>query len=963
MANMHPERWLLIEEVFHKAVELTANERRDFIELACGEDVLLRAEIEKLIDGNERAGSFIETPPVLDESTIALPGSDDEPLAGLRLGAYEVIREIGRGGMGTVYLAARADEEFRKRVAIKLVTAGFDHESIIQRFRNERQILAGLDHPNIARLLDGGTTETGAPYFVMEYIEGETIRDYCDGHRLTTLERLKLFRAVCSAVHFAHQNLIVHRDIKPGNILVTPDGTPKLLDFGVAKLLSPIAQAGEITEVTSRVMTPEYASPEQARGETITTASDVYSLGVLLYELLTGHRPYSVSSRSLIEVIEAICEEEPARPSAAVGRTVTSPEAGGSTAFTLSPETISDARGTEPHRLRRELEGDLDNIVLKAMRKEPQRRYASVEQFSEDIQRYFQHLPVIARQDTLSYRTSKFMSRHKAGVAAAALVIVALFAGGLTTVWQAHVARQQRDKAEHRFNQVRKLANAVLFDYHDGIEKLPGSTPMRERMVKDALEYLDNLSAEGSGDDTLQRELASAYEKVGDVQGAPYRANLGNYKGALVSHNKALAIRAKLNSTSTESEQTKLELARSYGAVGELSQVTGNIPAALENYAKAFAVLASLSNGGVEAERQLSVLHVRFGRALKASGELAKALEHFRQGVAITNKLLAASPNDQRLKRDLAFASIFLGDGLQDAGDLKEALTAQRTASALLEPLVTQTNAQSRRDVGVPQQRVAALLEKMGDKRGALEIHLRLLSVDEELAKADPSNALARRDVYIDYYKLAFLQESMHEMKAAIANQQICVALCEAEVASNPASAESHADLGVGYFRLGEMLENSGSVQEALVNYKNAVAIQEAMSNADPSNTVARGDLSEDYLKVSDVFLKLGNRAEALKGYLNALAMRKELVAATPDDAESRMQLARIYEGLGGYYISMAATEKRLSDWREARRWYQQSLETFNGLQQQNRLSSDYAKKPSGIRKAIETCDAVLAKL
>jgi eukaryotic-like serine/threonine-protein kinase len=959
---MHPERWRRIDELFHAAVERSADERRGFLEQACGADVSLRAEIEKLFRAHDRAEHFIESPPWLDETTIVLSDTDEEPLAGHRLGAYEVIREIGRGGMGTVYLAARADTEFRKRVAIKLVTAGFDHRSIVQRFRNERQILAGLDHPNIARLLDGGTTASGAPYFVMEYIEGETIREHCDRRRLTTDERLRLFRAVCSAVHFAHQNLVVHRDLKPGNILVTADGTVKLLDFGVAKLLAPMAQMGELTEATARVMTPEYASPEQARGETITTASDVYSLGVLLYELLTGHRPYRISSRSLMEVIEAICEQEPTRPSTAVGRTVTLPAADGHPAVTLTAETVSKARGSEPQRLRRELQGDLDNIVLKAMRKEPQRRYASAEQFSEDIHRYFQRLPVLARQDTLAYRTSKFMSRHRAGVAAAMLVVVALLAGAVTTLWQAHLARQERDKAEHRFNQVRKLASAVLFDYHDGIEKLPGSTPMREKMVKDALEYLDNLSAEGSGDETLQRELASAYEKVGDVQGAPYRANLGNYTGALVSHNKALAIRAKLNSTSTESAQIRLELAHSYGTVGELSQVTGDIPAALENYSKAFAVLALLSNRSVETERELSTLHVRFGRALKGSGELAKALDNYRQGIAITNRLSAASPGDQRLKRDLAFASIFLGDALKDSGDLEAALATERAASALLEPLVTQTNAQSRRDVTVAQQRIAEVLERMGDKRGALEIDLKVLVTDQELAKGDPSNALTRRDIYIDYYKIAFLQEAIREMKAALANQGQCIALCEAAVAANPGSSESRADLAVGYFRLGEMLEHGGKFQEALRSYKQAVTIEEAMSNADPSNTVARGDLSEDYMKVCDVSFKLGQTTDVLSGYLKALAIREELAAATPDDAEGRTQLARIYESLGTYYLSLAATEKRPGDWREARHWYQQSLETFEGLQQRNKLSSDYGKKPSQIKKRIETCDAVLAK-
>jgi serine/threonine protein kinase len=962
MSNMHPERWRLIDELFHSALELPQGERGDFLERTCGGDVSLRAQIEELIETYDEAESFMETPPILDEASAgALRESDEEALAGLRLGAYEVIREIGRGGMGTVYLAARADEEFRKQVAIKLITAGFDHESIVQRFRNERQILAGLDHPNIARLIDGGTTESGAPYFVMEYIEGLTIKEYCDSHCLTTGDRLKLFRTVCSAVQFAHQNLVVHRDIKPANILVTADGTARLLDFGVAKLLSPVAHTGE-TAATSQVMTPEYASPEQARGEIVTTATDVYSLGVLLYELLTGHRPYDVSSRSLIEVIQAICEQEPTKPSTAVGRTATAPESRRA-AVTLTPQAIAGARGSEPNRLRRELQGDLDNIVLKALRKEPERRYASVEQFSEDIQRYFQSLPVQARQDSLSYRTTRFVSRHRASVAAAALVVFALLAGGVATLWQAHVARQERDRAEHRFNQVRKLANSVLFDYHDGIEKLPGSTPIREKMVKDGLEYLDNLSAESSDDDTLLRELAAAYEKVGNVQGAPYRANLGDYTGALISQNKALAIRAKLNATPTESSQIRLELARSYGEVGELSQVTGDIPAALENYGKAFSIFNSLSNGSVETERELSTLHVRFGRALKASGDLTKALDNFRRGIAITSGLFSASPNDQRLQRDLAFASIFLGDALKDFGDLKEALAAQRTAFALLEPLVTQTNAQSRRDFAVAQQRIGEVLEKMGDKRGSLEIGLKLLIVDEELARADPSNALARRDLYIDYYKIAFMQEAIGDMKAALANQRICLALCKAEVEANPGSSESRADLGVGYFRLAEMLENSGNLQQALANYEKAVEIAEAISKADPSDKVARGDLSEDRMKVSDVLLKLGNRADALKGYLNALTMRQELVASAPDDAEGRTQLARIYESLGTFYSSMPGTEKRTSDWREARRWYQQSLETFQDLQERNKLSSDYGKKPNQIKKRIETCDAILAKL
>lgn len=571
-----------------------------------------------------------------------------------------------------------------------------------------------------------------------------------------------------------------------------------------------------------------------------------------MYELLSGHRPYRVSGRLPEEIVQAILREEPERPST-VGRRQTAegrkkgashdPAQGTADNGLLTGPTNPKSKIRNPKFLR----GDLDNIVLKALRKEPQRRYASVQEFSEDIRRHLEGLPVTASPDTFSYRSGKFIQRNKAGVLAAAVMLTTLLSATVITAWQARVARSERDKAEMRFNQVRKLANSVLFEYHDGIEKLPGSTPVRQRMVKDALDYLDNLSRESGNDPSLQRELAAAYAKVGDVQGAPYRANLGDYAGALASHKKALAIREESSSHSPPRPELKLELARSYGAVGELLQVTGDIPAALENYHKAFAVFDSLSSDGAETKRELSILNVRFGKALAASGELEKALQTYRKGIAITNELSAATPTEPGLKRAQAYAQIFLGDALEESGLLKEALAAQRSAFAFLEPLVTQTDAQSRRDVNVAYGRIADVLAKMGDKRGALEIDLKVLAIDEDLAKADPSNALTRRDVYIDYYKIAFMQETISDMRAALTNQRKCVALCEAEVVANPASSESRSDLGVAYFRLGEMFENIADHQEALRNYQKAVEIKASISIADPANTVARGDLSEDY--------------------------------------------------------------------------------------------------------------------
>ncbi|MFN0107448.1 MAG: serine/threonine protein kinase [Blastocatellia bacterium] len=492
--TMTPERWQRIKQIFDQVIEAETGSQEGPLTAACAGDDGLRAEVEKLLRGHEQASGFIEEPAVAKAAQI-LQISVEDALIGQQIGPYKVLREIGHGGMGQVYLAVRADDEYKKRVALKIIKRGMDTQEIIRRFRNERQILAGLDHPNIGKLLDGGTTEDGLPYFAMEYVAGKPITDYCDDRKLSTIERLKLFRHVCAAIQFAHQNLVVHRDIKPSNILVTEDGTPKLLDFGIAKVLNPelSGQTIDPTATALRLMTPEYASPEQVRGETITTASDVYSLGVVLYELLTGHRPYRVKSRLPHEILRIVCEEEPEKPSTAVSRTEEGTSRDGSKPITLTPESVSRTREGEPNKLRQKLRGDVDNIVLMAMRKEPQRRYTTVNQFSEDLRRYIDGLPVVASKDTVSYRAQKFVKRNRSAVVAAALIFLSLFGGIAVAWWQARIAQQ-------RFNDVRQLANSLLFEVHDEIEKLPGSTSVRQLIVKRALEYLDRLAMQAGSD-------------------------------------------------------------------------------------------------------------------------------------------------------------------------------------------------------------------------------------------------------------------------------------------------------------------------------------------------------------------------------------------------------------------------------------------------------------------------------
>ena len=424
---MTPEEWHRVRPILESALELDSGNRRAFLNEACA-DPSLRREVESLIDAHEQA----ETWDLNSLSVLGLgveEGARFRLLPSRRVGPYEILEELALGGMGAVYRAVRADGEYKQQVALKIVRADFGADSTAKRFRNERQILASLDHHNIAKILDGGTTADGLPYFVMEFIDGLPITDYCDRHKLTIDARLTIFRTVCSAVHHAHQHLVIHRDLKPSNILVLEDGSPKLLDFGIAKVLNPETsnQNWLATQTGLRCMTPAYASPEQARGKSVSRETDVYSLGVVLYELLTGHRPYRLTQNSPAEIERAICEQEPEAPSTVIRRVEndTSPDG---KPITKTPELVSLTRGGEPDKLRRRLRGDLDNIVLKSLQKEPKCRYGSVAEFSQDIDRHLQHQTVKARPRTFAYRVSKFVRRHRTEVSAAFAVVLATFA-------------------------------------------------------------------------------------------------------------------------------------------------------------------------------------------------------------------------------------------------------------------------------------------------------------------------------------------------------------------------------------------------------------------------------------------------------------------------------------------------------------------------------------------------------
>ncbi len=758
---METDRAEQVAELVESALERAPSEWSAFLAESCGGDQTLRAEVESLLRHQERARDFIESPAFQMAAELF---DDGELQAGERLDGYEIVRLLGEGGMGEVYLAR--DTELGREVAVKLVKRGLGTADVLRRFRHEEQILASLNHPHVARLFGGGKTKEGLPYFAMEYVEGQPLDKFCDARQLSTAARLRLFRKVCAAVSYAHQHLVVHRDIKPSNILVTPAGEPKLLDFGIAKLLDPerAQEAASHTVTMLGVMTPEYASPEQVRGEPVTTASDIYSLGVLLYELLTGHRPYHLQSRRPDEIARVICEQEPERPSTAISRREEVPASKGAPAKLITPESVGRTRQEQPAQLRRRLAGDLDNIVLLALRKEPARRYPTVEQFSEDIRRYLEGLPVVARKSTLAYRAAKFVGRHKVGVASAALVVLAIIAGVTATIWQASVARVERARAERRFNDVRKLANSNLFELHDAIANLPGSTPARELLVKRALEYLDSLAQESQGDASLQRELVAAYLKVGNVQGNPNNANLGDTAGALASYRKALAIAERLTAADPADAQSRRFVGVISEKMSDAQAATGDAAGAVESQRKSlsiFKAIADAAPANAEAQRSLAISYVKLGDVLgnanfNNSGDEAGAMQSYRASAEILETLYAADPANAKTRRLLGLIYERLGTMLEAAGKVDEALETYRRSKAIREPLAADfpTDTDAVRDAAIAHEKIGDVMTAKGELREALESRRKSLEIFQSLVDADPQNVQARQSLAISHLHL-----------------------------------------------------------------------------------------------------------------------------------------------------------------------------------------------------------------
>lgn len=665
-----------VEKLFDQALDQPPPTRLEWLREQCEHDDRLLEEILSLLRAHEHSGEFLARPAL--EQSPDLAGAFD-PAIGTTVGSYKILERIGSGGMGSVYLAERIDETFDRRVAIKLIRRGLNSTDIIERFDRERRVLANLNHPNIAALIDAGSLPDGSPYFVMEYVEGTRFDQYCDEHRLTIPERIDLFRTVCDAVAHAHRNLVVHRDLKPANILVTPDGTVKLLDFGVAKVLGTESEpnAIESTITVERRLTPAYASPEQIRGEPVTTSSDVYSLGVILYELLTGSRPYRIESDSWKELEEAICNAQPTRPSIAVSTTAT-------TTQTLSTAELSHRRGVEPARLRHLLKGDVEWVVLMALRKEPARRYATVQQLSDDLRRIGESMPVLARPDTLSYRASRFVRRNRAAVAWAAIVTICLI-GASTISIRLAISESSARSAEA---QQRELAEA---ERDRAIAAELQAQQRAEDLEKVAAFQADQLSAidiEQMGQRILSQILASfrlsselsgiGPERTDELEAELHRA-LGGINFANVARDavdEAVFAPAQLAIRERFSDQPLIH-ARLLESVAQSMESVGMIQPAIASMQQVVDLRREHAGPQhpetLDALLQLGNLRIRIGDTDKAERDLHEALAGFES---------AHGPDSQRsisTRTALGAAAQASGEIARAESYYEEALNLART--------------------------------------------------------------------------------------------------------------------------------------------------------------------------------------------------------------------------------------------------------------------------------------------
>jgi eukaryotic-like serine/threonine-protein kinase len=844
--------WATVKELLEECLDREPSERLQYLERTC-DDPRVREEVASLLSAHEGATDFLEAEGPGQGQFLSAFHSG--ALAGHRLGAYRLVEEVGRGGMGTVYRAVRDDDEFQMVVAVKIVSRGMDTDLVLRRFRTERQILASLDHPNIARILDGGSTPSGLPYFVMEYVDGLPLTDYCDRERLTVTERLRLFRKVCDAVGYAHKNHVIHRDLKPGNILVTKDGTPKLLDFGIAKI---VKGSDEDHTITGAAMaTPAYASPEQIRGGVIGVPSDIYSLGVILYELLTGHRPYRLPMRDSDEVARVICEREPTRASTVVAIREKVEPSDGST-VTVDPVEISESRRTTLEALRRHLKGDLDTVVSVALRKEPHRRYPSVDHLSEDLGLYLEGHPIQARKDTAGYRVAKFAARHPVGLGLGVAAFTLLCVLAAYASWEAR--RLARRMAEDH-----QLASTFLVEVHDAIAHLPGATPAREKLLRKSLDYLNGLSRDAGDDPELHRAVATAYEKFAELQAGTVGPGLGRTYEALESTGRARQIREAMAQRSSD-PNVQLELANNYLLTAFLIGRAANPEERLQYDRKALAIAEKLyarDNRKPEYIDLLARSYTSLAYFLTSYDQWEESRKYFQRALTLRMNTLATAKDPGPAKREVARIHYRLGAGYAQAGQSAEALGYLRQALALQEPL----------------------------------------------SLASPNDESLASDTGATYHFLGVAMRGSGDLRGSIEMFDKVIALREATLARDPHNARSRSLLAGNYAERGTSFANAGRMTDALRDLRKALELETLIAEVDPKGTATRfamADLQSRLASLHAVMAKQGGSGsrdhhwrEAAKYFRRADALYTALDGeGMLRSAQLRADAARTEEGV-----------------------------------------------------------------
>jgi eukaryotic-like serine/threonine-protein kinase len=772
---MTAERWRQVREVLYAAAQKDPAARARFLGERCGGDSGLRAEVERLLAALDESGAFLEPP--------APAGRD---LSGGKIGPYLILEPAGQGGMGMVYRAVREDD-YRQEVAIKLVKREVETAALTARFRQERQALARLNHPNIARLLDGGSTADGRPYLVMEWVEGSSITAYANEQGLEVRQRLMLFLTMCDAVAHAHRNLVVHRDLKPSNVLITAAGAPKLLDFGIAKILAPEAddepEPVTMTPAGGQALTPDYASPEQVRGEPLTTATDIYSLGATLYELLTGVRPHKFETRTPTEIERVVCERDIALPSA-----------------------VAQAPGVPAAVLR----GDLDNVVRKAMEKDAGRRYSHAEEFATDVRRYLEGRPVLARPGSAAYRARKFAARNKVLAVAAVAVTFALAAGLGLALWQANVARHQRELAERRFELARRVADSLLYEINDRIQDLAGSTAARELLLRRSLEYLDALSRESGSNAPLEMDVANAYMRAAMLQGVPGVSNLGNPAAARESLRKAQALLESALAVSPRSVEIRRDLARMHREAAEVGPDNADS-----------------------------------GRHAQAALDLAEELRRER-------------PQDAAVLDELELSEFAMARSLVMLDRYAEGIAYYRRS-------LTHAGGSAPLNVALAHKSLGAVLFKTGDLAESLKEYQAAMAIDEQRVRTNPANGRARLDLSYDYADMGLVLLRLRRTAESVEMYRKAEGLRAQMVAADPRDARAAAALVSGEWRLGWALSVAGDRAQATEAFRRAVSGAKEMIARLPDKTVGMRALAAASWNIGEAYRRVwGSCAQAV---------------------------------------------------------------------------------------------------